>query len=177
MMTNLATRTPDELSVGRAWHRKLHDAAGVHSLAKEYGGRGATLLSANRIQPGTGPGQRRPPTVNFPGIARVGPTLMQWEPRNRRSVTYRKSPLPKRSGARDSQSRIMAPISRRSRLARSMKATTSPSTLQVWTSNAHHADFSTCCAEPTRLAPKHKGLSYLLVDMKSPGVTVRRLCK
>ncbi len=46
---------------------------------------------------------------------------------------------------------------------------------KVWTSNAHHADMSTllCRTDPT--LPKHKGLSYLLVDMKSPGVTVRPL--
>jgi len=46
---------------------------------------------------------------------------------------------------------------------------------KVWTSNAHHADFTTllCRTDPT--LPKHKGLSYLLVDMKSPGVTLHPL--
>jgi alkylation response protein AidB-like acyl-CoA dehydrogenase len=46
---------------------------------------------------------------------------------------------------------------------------------KVWTSNAHHADFSTLLCRTDPELPKHKGLSYLLVDMKSPGVTVRPL--
>jgi len=48
---------------------------------------------------------------------------------------------------------------------------------KVWTSNAHHADFTTllCRTDPT--LPKHKGLSYLLVDMKSPASRCTRWCR
>ena len=39
---------------------------------------------------------------------------------------------------------------------------------KVWTSNAHRADFTTLLCRTDPDAPKHKGLSYLLVDMKVP---------
>jgi alkylation response protein AidB-like acyl-CoA dehydrogenase len=44
---------------------------------------------------------------------------------------------------------------------------------KIWTSHAHFADwcFVLCRSNPD--APKHRGLSYLLVPMKQPGVTVR----
>jgi alkylation response protein AidB-like acyl-CoA dehydrogenase len=44
---------------------------------------------------------------------------------------------------------------------------------KVWTSHAHLADwcFVLCRTDPK--APKHRGLSYLLVPMRQPGVTVR----
>jgi alkylation response protein AidB-like acyl-CoA dehydrogenase len=46
---------------------------------------------------------------------------------------------------------------------------------KVWTSSAHEADWGICLARTDREAPKHKGLSYFLVDMRSPGLEVRPL--
>ena len=46
---------------------------------------------------------------------------------------------------------------------------------KVWTSNAQHADWAICLARTDPEAPKHRGLSYFLVDMRSPGVEVRPL--
>ena len=46
---------------------------------------------------------------------------------------------------------------------------------KIWTSQAQYADwaFVLCRTDPN--APKHRGISYLLVDMKTPGITVRPL--
>jgi alkylation response protein AidB-like acyl-CoA dehydrogenase len=46
---------------------------------------------------------------------------------------------------------------------------------KVWTSLAAHASWAICVARTDPDAPRHDGISYFLVDMKDPGVTVRPL--
>jgi alkylation response protein AidB-like acyl-CoA dehydrogenase len=46
---------------------------------------------------------------------------------------------------------------------------------KVWTSYAHYANWCTILARTDPGAPRHRGLTYFLVDMKSPGFTVRPL--
>jgi alkylation response protein AidB-like acyl-CoA dehydrogenase len=46
---------------------------------------------------------------------------------------------------------------------------------KVWNSGAHHADFGALIARTNVDVPKHRGITYFLVDMRSPGVDVRPL--
>lgn len=44
---------------------------------------------------------------------------------------------------------------------------------KIWTSGAHYSDFGVLVTRSDFDAPKHKGLTYFFLDMKSPGVEIR----
>ena len=168
--------TEEEFERRRRWHRKLYDGGWmcIH-WPKEYGGRGASLLQ-QIVYAQEFDRAKAPPTINFQGIARVGPTLMQWG-----TPEQKQRYIPRIPSAEEIWCQGLSEPNHGSDLAAVETRAIDQGDhfvvngSKVWTSNAHHADFSTllCRTDPT--LPKHKGLSYLLVDMKSPGVTVRPL--
>jgi alkylation response protein AidB-like acyl-CoA dehydrogenase len=46
---------------------------------------------------------------------------------------------------------------------------------KVWTSGAQHADLCFCFVRTDPRAPKHRGISVLIIDMRSPGIDVHPL--
>ncbi len=46
---------------------------------------------------------------------------------------------------------------------------------KVWNTSAHHADYGLLVARTDWDQPKHKGLTYFIIDMRQPGVEVRQL--
>ncbi|MEE9516178.1 MAG: acyl-CoA dehydrogenase family protein [Candidatus Adiutricales bacterium] len=44
---------------------------------------------------------------------------------------------------------------------------------KIWTTSAQYADWSLVLVRTNPDKPKHRGLSYLLIDLKSPGVEIR----
>jgi alkylation response protein AidB-like acyl-CoA dehydrogenase len=44
---------------------------------------------------------------------------------------------------------------------------------KLWSSWAHHADFGILLARTDPALPKHKGLTFFVLDMRSPGITIR----
>ncbi len=168
--------TREEFERRRAWHRQLYDDGWmcIH-WPQEYGGRGASLIQ-QVIYNQELDRAKAPPTVNFQGIARVGPTLMQWgTPEQKQRYIPRIPPAEEiwcQGLSEPDHGSDLAAVETRA-VDRGDHFLVNGS--KVWTSNAHRADFTTLLCRTDPDAPKHKGLSYLLVDMKSPGITVRPL--
>ena len=168
--------TKSEFERRRAWHRKLYDGGWmcIH-WPREFGGRGASMMQ-QFIYHQELDRAKAPPVVNFQGIARVGPTLMQWGTPEQKARF-----IPKIPSAEEIWCQGLSEPNHGSDLAAvETRAVDNGDHFvvngsKVWTSNAHHADFSTLLCRSDTAAPKHRGLSYLLVDLKTPGVTIRPL--
>ncbi len=46
---------------------------------------------------------------------------------------------------------------------------------KIWTSLAREADWAICLARTDRDVPKHRGISYFVLDMRSPGIRIEPL--
>ena len=158
------------------WQRRLYDGRWMGiSWPREYGGRGATMLQSivyeeELERAGTGV-----PMTGL-GVGLLGPTLIHWgtEEQKRRFV-------PKvLSGEEIWCQGYSEPNSGSDLASLQTRAVEEGDDFvvngsKIWTSAAHHADWMFLLARTDTQAPKHKGISYLLVDMKSPGITVRPL--
>jgi alkylation response protein AidB-like acyl-CoA dehydrogenase len=159
-----------------AWHKKMHAAGWIAiQYPKQYGGRGATITQQyiydeelNRAG--------APQLVNGQGIGLVGPTLMHWG-----TEEQRQRYLPKMLAAEEIWCQGYSEPGSGSDLASLQTRAIEDGDYfvvngqKVWTSDAHHADMCFLLVRTDPAAPKHKGISYLLVDMHSPGITVRPL--
>src|SRR5579863_7799257 len=159
-----------------SWFRKLA-AAGWTCVdwPTEFGGRGLSLLRTviyhEELQ-----------RVNAPmpfigsGPSLIGPTLMQWgtDEQKRRFV-------PKIITGEEVWCQGYSEPNSGSDLASLQTRAIEEGDYfringqKIWTSQAQYADwaFVLCRTDPE--APKHRGISYILVDMKTPGITVRPL--
>ncbi len=158
------------------WHRKMHAAGWVGiSWPKEYGGRGATLTQT-LIYHEELLRARAPRLVNTLGIMMVGPTLMQFG-----TEEQKKRYIPKILSAEEIWCQGYSEPNAGSDVASLQTRAVEDGDYfivngqKVWTSEAHRADMCILLVRTDPHAPKHQGLSYLLVDMHSPGVTVRPL--
>ena len=159
-----------------AWHKRLNQGGWVAPhWPKEYGGRGCSLTQTviyheelERI----GIGQ---PFVGM-GISLIGPTLMHWG-----SPEQKQRYLPKMLTGDEIWCQGYSEPNAGSDLASLQTRAVEDGDYfivngsKIWTSMAQHADLIFLLVRTDPQAPKHKGISYLLVDMHSPGVTVRPL--
>jgi alkylation response protein AidB-like acyl-CoA dehydrogenase len=158
------------------WHRRLHQGGwmGIH-WPKEYGGRGATILQNVIYQEELERAGAAMPFTGF-GISLLGPTLIHWgnEEQKRRHLPMILA------GEEFWCQGYSEPNSGSDLAALQTRAVEDGDDFvvngsKIWTSAAQHADWIFLLVRTDPDAPKHKGISYLLVDMKSPGITVRPL--
>jgi alkylation response protein AidB-like acyl-CoA dehydrogenase len=167
---------PARLQAGKAWQRTLHEAGYVAiGWPAAYGGRDAsitqqTLLDEELVR------ARAPMLVGLMGVRMVGPTLIQHGTPEQRRRFLR----PILTGdeiwcqgySEPGAGSDLASLTTRAEVVGDEFIVNGQ---KVWTSNAQFADWMFCLVRTDPAAPKHQGISYLLVDMKSPGITVRPL--
>jgi alkylation response protein AidB-like acyl-CoA dehydrogenase len=160
----------------KRWQRKLYDGgwAGI-SWPKEYGGRGASLMQQvifwqEMAQAGA------PPLANVLGLGIIGPTIIAFG-----SDAQKKRWLSKILSAEEiwcqgfsepDAGSDLANVRCQAELAGDHYVVNGQ---KVWNSYGWAADWCELVVRTDASAEKHKGLTVLMVDMKSKGVDVRPL--
>jgi len=172
-----APGTPDEhFEWARGWQRRLHEGgwAGVHWPA-EYGGRGATLTQTAIFFEELGRAHA-PLPANTLGLLLGGPTLMVWG-----TPAQKERWLPPILSGEEIWCQGFSEPEAGSDLAalgtRAVKHGEEwvVTGQKVWTSAAQHSKWCMLVARTDTEVPKHKGLTYFLMDMEQEGVQVRPL--
>jgi alkylation response protein AidB-like acyl-CoA dehydrogenase len=160
----------------RRWQGKLFEGGFIGvTWPREYGGQGLTFVEEMILHEELAL-QKAPPILNILGVGMAGPTIIAY-------------------GTEDQKKRYPAKILSCEEIwCQGYSEPNSGSDLaslqtravkdgdhyvingqKVWTSLAHVADWMMLLARTDPSAPRHKGLTYFLLDMHAPGVTVKPL--
>jgi alkylation response protein AidB-like acyl-CoA dehydrogenase len=173
-----APETPaEQVAFARWWQRTLHDGgwAGI-TWPAEYGGRGAGIVEQLLYNEEYAQ-LRAPDFLSLKvGLNLVGPTVMACG-----TPAQKARFLPSILNGQDIWCQGFSEPNAGSDLA-SVKTRAEVrgdafvvSGQKTWTSVAQHADWCILVTRTSVEGPKHKGLTFLLVDMQSPGITIRPL--
>ncbi len=159
-----------------AWHKRMYAGGwvGLH-WPPEYGGRGAGLVermifTEELIAAGA------PPGVNTIGLTMVGPAVMHHgTPAQKRrwlAPILSADEIWCQGFSEPGAGSDLASLGTRATLHGDHFVVTGQ---KVWTSNAHRSHACILLVRTDPAAAKHKGISCLLVDMRSPGIAIRPL--
>jgi alkylation response protein AidB-like acyl-CoA dehydrogenase len=162
------------LEARRSWERKLGEGGwlGV-SWPKEYGGRGATAME-HVIYLEELFASGAPDPLNTLGLNLVGPTIIEAgtdeQKRCYLGSMLRGEAVWCQGFSEPNAGSDLAGLQTRADRDGDDWVVNGQ---KIWSSGAQYSDCCALLARTAQDAPKHKGISFLLVDMKSVGVTVR----
>ncbi|HEX4820717.1 MAG TPA: acyl-CoA dehydrogenase family protein [Acidimicrobiales bacterium] len=156
------------------WTQKLFDGGWIcASWPQEYGGKGLSIMQ-NVVLNEEFARASAPLRADFFGDTLVGPTILQWG-----SEEQKKEFLPKILSGQISWCQGFSEPDAGSDLA-GLKTRAELdgdewviNGQKIWTTQAQYADFIFLLARTDPNAPKHAGISYILVPMKQEGIEVR----
>ncbi len=166
----------DEVRYLVAWQRRMAEGGwvGVH-WPREYGGRGATTTENYLLQEELARA-RAPEIIGRIGVNLVGPTLI-----HHGTEAQKQRYLPKILPAEELWCQLFSEPNAGSDLA-ALRCRAERdgdhfiiNGQKLWTSYAQFADWGILLARTDSSAPNAKAISFLIVDMHSPGITVRPL--
>ena len=160
----------------KKWQRTVSDGgwAGL-SWPREYGGRGAGVIEQALFQDEWARAEA-PPLINVLGLSLIGPTIIAVG-----TEAQKKRFLPKILSAEEIWCQgFSEPNAGSDVAALGTKAVRDGDDFvvngqKIWTSLAHLSDWCLLLVRTNTEVPKHKGITALLLDMRSPGITVRPL--
>ncbi len=167
---------PEAYDFLRRWQRRLYEAGFIGlTWPKEYGGRGLTFMEELILHEEMA-AAKAPPILNILGVGMGGPTI----------IAYGTEAQKKRYPAKilsceeiwcQGYSEPNAGSDLASLQTRAVKDGEHwvINGQKVWTSLAHISDWMMLLARTDAEAPRHKGITYFLLDMHAPGVTVKPL--
>jgi alkylation response protein AidB-like acyl-CoA dehydrogenase len=167
---------PEAYDLLKQWQRRLHEAGFVGlTWPKEYGGRGLTFMEEMILHQEMAL-HRAPPVLNILAIGMAGPTIIAYGTEEQKK-RYPAKMLSCEEIWCQGYSEPNAGSDLASLQTRAVKDGEYyvVNGQKVWTSLAHIADWMMLLARTNPDVPKHKGITYFLLDMSSPGVSVKPL--
>jgi alkylation response protein AidB-like acyl-CoA dehydrogenase len=166
----------EEVKRLRAWQKTMAEAGYVGmDWPREFGGRGATIVEMVILYQEMARAES-PQILNRGGVSMLGPTLMKLGTPAQQARFLRRILT-----AEDLWCQGFSEPNAGSDLANLQTRAVRDGDhyvvngQKVWTSMGHVADWGFFLVRTDPNAAKHKGISFLLVDMKTPGITVRPL--
>jgi alkylation response protein AidB-like acyl-CoA dehydrogenase len=161
---------------GRRWQRQLFDGGFIGvTWPREYGGQGLTFVEEMILHEEIAL-QKAPPILNILGVGMAGPTIIAY------GTEEQKKRYPSRilsceeiwcqGYSEPNSGSDLASLQTRAVKDGDHYVINGQ---KVWTSLAHVADWMMLLARTDPDAPRHKGITYFLLDMHAPGVTVKPL--